>query len=128
MPSVSEVFCPIFAPFGTHPPLASLAAPFASEGGRILAQSRSQSHGNAALYWQYAERRHGDITVNNNRLIGIALLVVGVILLVMGYNATQAPVEELAESFTGRYSDETMYYLIGGAAAAVIGVVMLLRK
>jgi hypothetical protein len=86
------------------------------------------TYGNLALYWQYAERRHGDITVNNNRLIGIALLVVGVILLVMGYNATQAPVEELAESFTGRYSDETMYYLIGGAAAAVIGVVMLLRK
>jgi drug/metabolite transporter (DMT)-like permease len=66
--------------------------------------------------------------VNGKRLIGIALLVIGVILLVMGYNATQAPLEELSESFTGRFSDETMVYLIGGAVAAVVGLVMLLRK
>ena len=66
--------------------------------------------------------------MSTKRLFGIALLVVGVILLVMGYNATQAPVEELAETFTGRYSDETMWYLIGGAVAAVVGLVMLLRK
>lgn len=66
--------------------------------------------------------------MNGKRLIGIALLVIGVILLVMGYNATQAPLEELSESFTGRFSDETMVYLIGGAVAAVVGLVMLLRK
>lgn len=66
--------------------------------------------------------------MSGKRLIGIALLVVGVILLVVGYNATQAPVEELTESFTGRFSDETMVYLIGGAVAAVIGLVMLLKK
>lgn len=66
--------------------------------------------------------------MSGKRLIGIALLVVGVILLVMGFNATQAPVEELTESFTGRFSDETMVYLIGGAVAAVIGLVMLLKK
>ena len=53
MPSVSEALCPIFAPFGTHPPLASLAAPFAGEGGGILAHlardpglGRPQSAGN----------------------------------------------------------------------------------
>jgi len=66
--------------------------------------------------------------VSGKRLIGIALLVIGVILLVVGYNATQAPVEELTESFTGRFSDETMVYLIGGAVAAVVGLVMLLKK
>jgi hypothetical protein len=36
MPSVSEAFCPMLVPFGTHPPLATLAAPFASEGGESL--------------------------------------------------------------------------------------------
>lgn len=66
--------------------------------------------------------------MSGKRLIGIALLVIGVILLVVGYNATQAPVEELTESFTGRFSDETMVYLIGGAVAAVVGLVMLLKK
>lgn len=64
----------------------------------------------------------------NKKLIGIALLVIGGILLFVGYNATEAPSEELAEAFTGRYTDETMMYLIGGAVAAVIGLVMLLRK
>ena len=64
----------------------------------------------------------------NKKLIGIALLVIGGILLFVGYNATEAPAEELAEAFTGRYSDETMMYLIGGAVAAVLGLVMLFRK
>ena len=66
--------------------------------------------------------------MSGKRLIGIVLLVLGVILLVVGFNASQAPVEELTESFTGRYSDETMVYLIGGAVAAVIGLVLLLKK
>ena len=66
--------------------------------------------------------------MSGKRLIGLGLLVIGVILLVVGYNATQAPVEELTESFTGRFSDETMVYLIGGAVTAVVGLVMLLKK
>lgn len=66
--------------------------------------------------------------MNQKSLIGIALIVIGVILLVFGFNASQSAVEELTESFTGRYSNETMYYLIGGAVAAVIGLVMLLKK
>jgi hypothetical protein len=53
MPSVSEAFCPIFAPFGTHPPLATLAAPFASEGGGILAQSRRRRSA-AGMPWRVA--------------------------------------------------------------------------
>lgn len=66
--------------------------------------------------------------MSGKRLIGIALLIIGVILLVVGYNATQAPVEDLTESFTGRFSDDTMFYLIGGAVAAVIGLVMLVKR
>lgn len=66
--------------------------------------------------------------MSTKRLIGVALLVIGVILLVVGFNATQSPAEELAETFTGRFSDTTMIYLIGGAVAAVIGLVMLLKK
>jgi len=66
--------------------------------------------------------------MNTKRLIGIALLVIGVILLVIGFNATEAPTEELTEAFTGQYSDQTMFYLIGGAVAAIIGLVMLVKK
>ena len=61
-------------------------------------------------------------------LIGIALLVIGLICLWFGFNSTQAPAEELTEAFTGQYSDQTMLYLIGGGVAAVIGLVLLLKK
>jgi len=66
--------------------------------------------------------------MGQKKLLGIALLVIGAALLLFGFNATGSLGEELTESFTGRYTDETMYYLIGGAVAAVIGLVMLLKK
>ncbi|MFW5792217.1 MAG: DUF3185 family protein [Desulfohalobiaceae bacterium] len=62
------------------------------------------------------------------KIIGIALLVLGLILLYFGYNAATAPVEEVGEALTGRYSDKTMAFLIGGGVSAVVGVVLLLIK
>ncbi len=62
----------------------------------------------------------------NMRVIGIVLLVVGAVLLYFGLQATDAPLEQVRESVTGDYSDQTMLYLIGGAAAAVGGIALLL--
>ncbi len=66
--------------------------------------------------------------MNNTKFIGIGLLALGAVLLYFGFNATESVAEEIGEAFTGRYSDETMMYLIGGGVAAVAGVFMLLRK
>jgi hypothetical protein len=66
--------------------------------------------------------------MNTSKLIGIGLLVLGAILLYFGFNATQSVGEEMSEAFTGKYSDETMFYLIGGGVAAVAGLFMVLRK
>jgi len=66
--------------------------------------------------------------MNNNKIIGIILLMVGVIALYFGINATNAPMEEMTEALTGQYSDQTMLYLIGGAVAGIAGLVMLFRK
>lgn len=66
--------------------------------------------------------------MKQNKLIGIILLVVGVVALYFGFNATNAPMEEVSEAITGQYSDQTMMYLVGGAIAGIVGVVMLLRK
>jgi hypothetical protein len=60
------------------------------------------------------------------RVIGIALLVAGAVFLVMGINATDAPVEQLSHSFFGRYSDQTAWYIAGGIAALVAGGVLAL--
>jgi len=66
--------------------------------------------------------------MGNNKVLGIALLVIGIILLVFGYNASQSLGEQMAESFTGRFSDQTMWYIIVGAASVVVGAVLTLRK
>lgn len=66
--------------------------------------------------------------MNQKMIIGIALLVLGAVLLYFGLNAANAPAEEFAEALTGQYSDRTMMYLAGGAISAVIGVVMLVKK
>jgi len=66
--------------------------------------------------------------MGKSKLIGIILLALGAVLLYFGINAANAPVEELSEAFTGRYSNETMMYLVGGGVAAVAGLIMLIRK
>jgi hypothetical protein len=63
--------------------------------------------------------------MNSRKILGLVLLVVGAVLLYFGLQATDAPFEEARETLTGDYSDQTMLYLIGGAAAAVGGLAML---
>ena len=66
--------------------------------------------------------------MGSSRLVGIVLLVVGIGLLYFGYQSTQSLGGQVTETLTGRFSDETMWYLIGGAAAAVAGVFLTFLK
>jgi len=59
-------------------------------------------------------------------VVGIALLVVGVVLIIFGMNASASLGSRLSELFTGAPSDRTIWLLIAGVAAAVIGLGMLL--
>jgi len=61
-------------------------------------------------------------------IIGLALIVLGAIVLYFGYNASQSVTEQLTEGLTGRFSDETMLYVLGGAIAIVTGLVFIVRK
>ena len=56
------------------------------------------------------------------RIIGLVLLVVGVTLLIFGYQASQSVTERVVEGVTGHYTNQTMWYLIGGGAAVVGGL------
>lgn len=62
------------------------------------------------------------------KLLGIILLVVGVILLIFGFNASQSLGDQVTETVTGRFTDETMWYIIGGAVAIVVGGFMTLGR
>ena len=54
-----------------------------------------------------------------NRIVGIVVRVAGVVLLVMGLQATDSIGEKLHEGLTGRYTDNTTWYIVGGIAAIV---------
>jgi drug/metabolite transporter (DMT)-like permease len=64
--------------------------------------------------------------MGTNRIIGILLVAVGIFLLVFGYNASQAPMDQVSEAFTGRFRDSTMLYLLGGVVAIVAGAALAL--
>jgi TRAP-type C4-dicarboxylate transport system permease small subunit len=64
----------------------------------------------------------------NQKLIGILLLSFGLILLFFGWQSTESVGEQLTEAVTGRFTQQTMLYLIGGAIAAIAGLYVLLSK
>ncbi len=64
--------------------------------------------------------------MTGSQIVGVVLVVVGVILLGFGYNAAQSPADQLAETFTGTFTDQTMWFFILGAAAVVGGGLLAL--
>ena len=58
------------------------------------------------------------------RIIGIVLVVVGVVLLILGLQATDSLGERLSNTFTGHWSDKTNFYIVGGAAGIVAGALL----
>ena len=58
------------------------------------------------------------------RIVGIALLVIGVILAVIGLQATDSFGERLSNTLTGHWSDKTNFYIVGGIAAAIVGALL----
>lgn len=66
--------------------------------------------------------------MGRNKIIGIVLLVVGLILLYFGWQSSQSIGEQVVETFTGRFTDSTMWYFILGAAAVIGGLAMAVIK
>jgi hypothetical protein len=55
------------------------------------------------------------------QIAGAMVLVVGVVLLGFAWHASQAPLDQLSNALTGRFTNETMGYCIVGVAAVVGG-------
>jgi hypothetical protein len=60
-----------------------------------------------------------------NKAIGIALLVVGVILLVWGVNASESVGSKISETFTGSPTDKSIWLIIGGVVSGITGLGLL---
>ena len=55
------------------------------------------------------------------RIIGLSLVVVGVVLLVWGFNAADSFASDVSRFFTGSPTDRAIWLTIAGVAAIVAG-------
>jgi hypothetical protein len=62
-----------------------------------------------------------------NKIISIGLLVGGVVLIIVGINATNSFSSDVSRFFTGSPTDKAVWMLIGGILAAVVGLAGTLR-
>lgn len=63
-----------------------------------------------------------------NKVVSIALLVGGVALMILGFQATKSFSSDVSRFFTGSPTDKAVWMLIGGLVAAVVGLTMTLRS
>ena len=59
------------------------------------------------------------------RILGIVLLVVGVAVLIYGINASHSLADRVSDTFTGRFTEATTWYIIGGAASGLLGLLLV---
>ena len=63
-----------------------------------------------------------------NKSMSVALLVVGVILLVFGFNAYHSASSDFSRFFTGAPTDKALWLLICGVVAGIVGFLGVARK
>lgn len=63
-----------------------------------------------------------------NKIIGLALLVAGAILLYFGYTEYNSTASQVTEMVTGNPTDNAIWYLVGGAVAAIVGLGFIVKK
>jgi hypothetical protein len=67
-----------------------------------------------------------ETNMSSNMALGIILIVVGAVALFFGFNQSQSLVDQASETFTGRFTESTMWYFFAGAAALAGGAALLI--
>jgi hypothetical protein len=65
--------------------------------------------------------------MKDNKLMGLVLLVAGTLLLFFGWRSSESLGEQLTETLTGRFTDQTMLFIVGGAVCLAAGLYMTVR-
>lgn len=63
-----------------------------------------------------------------NKIVSLALLIGGIVLIVFGVSATNSFSSDVSQFFTGSPTDKAIWMLIGGLVAAVVGLAGTLRS
>ncbi|MBD3274857.1 MAG: DUF3185 family protein [Candidatus Marinimicrobia bacterium] len=62
------------------------------------------------------------------RIIGVGLIVVGIILLVNGYNMYNSLGSQMNEFLTGSPPEKAIWYLIGGGFSTIAGIYLTIKN
>jgi len=65
--------------------------------------------------------------MSTNKLISLVILAVGIVLVIYGISALESFSSDVSRFFTGSPTDKTIWLMIGGVVAILIGGVGLLR-
>jgi uncharacterized membrane protein len=63
--------------------------------------------------------------MNPQRIAGVVLLMIGVILLFVGMNASNSIADQISNTFTGRFTERTTWYIVGGIVSALLGLLLV---
>lgn len=61
-----------------------------------------------------------------NNIVGLAVVALGIVLLIFGFNESHSFNSSVTRAFTGNPTDRAMWLIIGGAVAVVVGFVLAL--
>jgi hypothetical protein len=70
------------------------------------------------------EPSHLESIMSVQRVVGILLLVLGVGLFIVGVNASDSIADRWTNFFTGHFTDTTVWYMVGGIALAIVGLIV----
>jgi len=59
-----------------------------------------------------------------NNIVGLAILALGIILLIFGFNESHSFGSDVSRFFTGNPTDRSMWMIAGGAIAVIAGLVL----
>ncbi|MBN2513556.1 MAG: DUF3185 family protein [Sedimentisphaerales bacterium] len=65
--------------------------------------------------------------MSTNKLIALVILAMGIALVIYGISASESFSSDVSRFFTGSPTDKSIWLLIGGVVAVVIGLFGLLR-
>jgi uncharacterized membrane protein YidH (DUF202 family) len=60
--------------------------------------------------------------MSSRRILGIVLVIVGVVVLIIGVNSSHSLGDQISNTFTGRFTQTTTWYIIGGIGLALLGL------
>lgn len=66
-------------------------------------------------------------SLDMNNIVGLAVFAAGIVLLIFGFNASHSFGSDVSRFFTGNPTDKSIWLLVGGAAAVIVGLVIALR-